>query len=168
MSKVVRRSQRGPQRGEGSRRVFRRRRRIPTGLVVRQLLAVLLMLSGGIGVVVMLQRLRSRWCCAAGERGHRRSHPRHPAVAGSAAGTGSRGVDRSACGARRCSDPWRCLAIAATAPSDALPSRSGTTLTGRQGALQIPEFRKRDAAITSPSSRSKRRPIHGIAAASTR
>ena len=57
MSKVVRRSQRGPQRGEGSRRVFRRRRRIPTGLVVRQLLAVLLMLSGGIGVVVMLQRL---------------------------------------------------------------------------------------------------------------
>tara|TARA_B100001939_G_scaffold159454_1_gene137728 strand:- start:2242 stop:2568 length:327 start_codon:yes stop_codon:yes gene_type:complete len=37
--------------------VFRRRRRIPTGLVVRQLLAVLLMLSGGIGVVVLLQRL---------------------------------------------------------------------------------------------------------------
>ena len=57
MSKVVRRPQRGPQRGEGSRQVFRRRRRIPTGLVVRQLLAILLMLSGGIGVVVMLQRL---------------------------------------------------------------------------------------------------------------
>ena len=57
MSKVARRPQRGPQRGEGSRQVFRRRRRIPTGLVVRQLVAVLLMLSGGIGVVVLLQRL---------------------------------------------------------------------------------------------------------------
>ena len=39
------------------RRVFRRKRRIPVGMVIRQLIAILLLLSGGIGIVVLLQRL---------------------------------------------------------------------------------------------------------------
>lgn len=39
------------------RRVFRKRRRLPVGIVVRQLLMILLMLSGGIAIVVLLQRL---------------------------------------------------------------------------------------------------------------
>lgn len=40
-----------------SRRVFQRRRRVPTRMVLSQLLAVLLMLSGGIGIIVALQQL---------------------------------------------------------------------------------------------------------------
>ena len=39
------------------RRVFRRRRRLPVGLVIRHLLVILLLLSSGIGIVVLLQRL---------------------------------------------------------------------------------------------------------------
>ena len=39
------------------RRVFRRKRRIPVGMVIRQLVMILLFLSGGIGIVVLLQRL---------------------------------------------------------------------------------------------------------------
>ncbi len=39
------------------RRVFRRKRRIPVGMVIRQLITILLLLSGGIGIVVLLQRL---------------------------------------------------------------------------------------------------------------
>ena len=39
------------------RRVFRRKRRIPVGMVIRQLIVILLLLSGGIGIVVLLQRL---------------------------------------------------------------------------------------------------------------
>ena len=39
------------------RRVFRKRRRLPVGVVVRQLLMILLLLSGGIAIVVLLQRL---------------------------------------------------------------------------------------------------------------
>ena len=43
------------------RRVFRRKRRIPVGMVIRQLIVILLLLSGGIGIVVLLQRCPSRW-----------------------------------------------------------------------------------------------------------
>ena len=39
------------------RRVFRQKRRIPVGMVIRQLIVILLLLSGGIGIVVLLQRL---------------------------------------------------------------------------------------------------------------
>ena len=39
------------------RRVFQRKRRIPVGMVIRQLIMILLFLSGGIGIVVLLQRL---------------------------------------------------------------------------------------------------------------
>ena len=39
------------------RRVFRRKRRIPVAMVIRQLIVILLLLSGGIGIVVLLQRL---------------------------------------------------------------------------------------------------------------
>ena len=46
---------RPPQRNQ--RRVFRRRRRLPVGLVIRHLLVILLLLSSGIGIVVLLQRL---------------------------------------------------------------------------------------------------------------
>ena len=46
---------RPPQRSQ--RRVFRRRRRLPVGLVIRHLLVILLLLSSGIGIVVLLQRL---------------------------------------------------------------------------------------------------------------
>ena len=46
---------RPPQRTQ--RDVFRRERRLPVGLVIRQLIVVLLLLSSGIGIVVMLQRL---------------------------------------------------------------------------------------------------------------
>ncbi|QNJ16405.1 hypothetical protein SynA1840_00857 [Synechococcus sp. A18-40] len=46
---------RPPQRIQ--RRVFRRRRRLPVGLVIRHLLVILLLLSSGIGIVVLLQRL---------------------------------------------------------------------------------------------------------------
>ena len=51
MSKLARPSQRD------QRRVFRRRRRLPVGLVIRHLLVILLLLSSGIGIVVLLQRL---------------------------------------------------------------------------------------------------------------
>ena len=46
---------RPPHRNQ--RRVFRRRRRLPVGLVIRHLLVILLLLSSGIGIVVLLQRL---------------------------------------------------------------------------------------------------------------
>ena len=46
---------RPPQRNQ--RHVFRRRRRLPVGLVIRHLLVILLLLSSGIGIVVLLQRL---------------------------------------------------------------------------------------------------------------
>ena len=46
---------RPPQQNQ--RRVFRRRRRLPVGLVIRHLLVILLLLSSGIGIVVLLQRL---------------------------------------------------------------------------------------------------------------
>ena len=39
------------------RRVFRRRRRLPVGMVIRHLVVILLLLSSGIGIVVLLQRL---------------------------------------------------------------------------------------------------------------
>ena len=39
------------------RRAFRRKRRIPVGMEIRQLIVSLLLLSGGIGIVVLLQRL---------------------------------------------------------------------------------------------------------------
>ena len=39
------------------RDVFRRERRLPVGMVIRQLIVVLLLLSSGIGIVVLLQRL---------------------------------------------------------------------------------------------------------------
>lgn len=45
---------RPPQRSQ--RRVFRRKRRLPVGMVIRQLIVILLMLAGGIGIVVLLQR----------------------------------------------------------------------------------------------------------------
>ncbi|WP_186499057.1 hypothetical protein [Synechococcus sp. A15-24] len=51
MSKLARPSQRS------QRRVFRRRRRLPVGMVIRHLLVILLLLSSGIGIVVLLQRL---------------------------------------------------------------------------------------------------------------
>ena len=51
MSKLARPSQRS------QRRVFRRRRRLPVGLVIRHLLVILLLLSSGVGIVVLLQRL---------------------------------------------------------------------------------------------------------------
>ena len=46
---------RPPQRDQ--RRVFRLKRRLPVGMVIRHLLVILLMLSSGIGIVVLLQRL---------------------------------------------------------------------------------------------------------------
>ena len=45
---------RPPQRSH--RRVFRRKRRLPVGMVIRQLIVILLLLAGGIGIVVLLQR----------------------------------------------------------------------------------------------------------------
>ena len=39
------------------RRVFRPRRRIPVGMVLRQLLLIVVLLAGGVGVVVLLQSL---------------------------------------------------------------------------------------------------------------
>ena len=39
------------------RRVFRPRRKLPVGMVLRQLLLILILLAGGISVVVLLQRL---------------------------------------------------------------------------------------------------------------
>ena len=45
---------RPPQRSQ--RRVFRRKRRLPVGMVIRQLIVILLFLAGGIGIVVLLQR----------------------------------------------------------------------------------------------------------------
>ena len=51
MSKSVRSSRRA------QRPVFRSKRRIPIGLMCRQMLEILLLLSGGIGIVVLLQRL---------------------------------------------------------------------------------------------------------------
>ena len=44
-------------RQRDQRRVFRRRRRLPVGMVIRHLLVILLLLSSGIGIVVLLQRL---------------------------------------------------------------------------------------------------------------
>lgn len=40
-----------------SRRVFQRRRRVPAGVVFRQLSAVLLMLAGGSGIIIGIQQL---------------------------------------------------------------------------------------------------------------
>ena len=51
MSKSVRTSRRV------ERPVFRRKRRIRVGLLLRQLLEILLLLAGGIGIVVLLKRL---------------------------------------------------------------------------------------------------------------
>ena len=51
MSKSVRSSRRI------ERPVFRRKRRIPVGVLLRQLLEILLLLAGGIGIVVLLQQL---------------------------------------------------------------------------------------------------------------
>ena len=45
---------RPPQRSQ--RRVFRRKRRLPVGMVIRPLIVILLLLAGGIGIVVLLQR----------------------------------------------------------------------------------------------------------------
>ena len=39
------------------RRVFRPRRKLPVGMVLRQVLLILILLAGGISVVVLLQRL---------------------------------------------------------------------------------------------------------------
>ena len=51
MSKSVR----SPRRIQ--RPVFRRKRRIPVSMLLRQLLEILLLLTGGTGIVVLLQRL---------------------------------------------------------------------------------------------------------------
>ena len=51
MSRAVRRDSQKP------RRVFRPRRKLPVGMVLRQLLLILILLAGGISVVVLLQRL---------------------------------------------------------------------------------------------------------------
>ena len=51
MNKSVRTSRRV------ERPVFRRKRRIRVGLLLRQLLEILLLLAGGIGIVVLLKRL---------------------------------------------------------------------------------------------------------------
>ena len=51
MSKSVRSSRRV------QRPVFRRKRRIPVGVLLRQMLEILLLLAGGTGIVVLLQRL---------------------------------------------------------------------------------------------------------------
>ena len=51
MTRLSRPSQRA------QRDVFRRERRLPVGMVIRQLIVVLLLLSSGIGIVVLLQRL---------------------------------------------------------------------------------------------------------------
>ena len=37
--------------------MFRRKRRIPVGVLLRQMLEILLLLAGGTGIVVLLQRL---------------------------------------------------------------------------------------------------------------
>ena len=42
---------------QAGRRVFRRKRSIPVGSVLLQMLLILLFFSGGIGIVVLLQRL---------------------------------------------------------------------------------------------------------------
>ena len=39
------------------RRVFRPKRQVPVGIVLRQVVSSLLLLAGGVGVVVLLQRL---------------------------------------------------------------------------------------------------------------
>ena len=49
---------RPPQRSQ--KRVFRRKRRLPVGVVIRQLIVILLLLTGGIGIVVLLQRWPER------------------------------------------------------------------------------------------------------------
>ena len=46
-----------PSNAQAERRVFRRKRSIPVGSVLLQLLLILLFFSGGIGIVVLLQRL---------------------------------------------------------------------------------------------------------------
>ena len=51
MSRAVRRESRK------QRRVFRPRRKLPVAMVLRQLLLILVLLTGGVGVVVLLQRL---------------------------------------------------------------------------------------------------------------
>ena len=51
MNRAVRRESRK------QRRVFRPRRKLPVGMVLRQLLLILVLLAGGVGVVVLLQRL---------------------------------------------------------------------------------------------------------------
>ena len=51
MSRAVRRESRK------QRRVFRPRRKLPVAMVLRQLLLILVLLAGGVGVVVLLQRL---------------------------------------------------------------------------------------------------------------
>ena len=57
---------RPPQRAQ--RDVFRRERRLPVGMVIRQLIVVLLLLSSGIGIVVY-QRLRNKWTYDTGQPG---------------------------------------------------------------------------------------------------
>ena len=49
---------RPPQRSQG--RVFRRKRRLPVGMVIRQMIVILLLLAGGIGIVVLLQQWPER------------------------------------------------------------------------------------------------------------
>ena len=39
------------------KRMFRKRQRVPSGVIARQLIAVLLMLSAGVGIIFGLQRL---------------------------------------------------------------------------------------------------------------
>ena len=51
MNRAVRRE------SQRERRVFRTRRRIPVGMVLRQLLLIVVLLAGGVGVVVLLQSL---------------------------------------------------------------------------------------------------------------
>ena len=46
-----------PRNAQAERRVFRRKRSIPVGSVLLQMLLILLFFSGGIGIVVLLQRL---------------------------------------------------------------------------------------------------------------
>lgn len=46
-----------PSNAQAERRVFRRKRSIPVGSVLLQMLLILLFFSGGIGIVVLLQRL---------------------------------------------------------------------------------------------------------------
>ena len=53
MTSMRRQKHRDPR----SRRVFQRRRRVPAGVVFRQLSAVLLMLAGGSGIIIGIQQL---------------------------------------------------------------------------------------------------------------